>query len=156
MLTIRPVIDTDRAGIAKASAPIGGPVIVSNGLLYDLTTCAGLICERPRGWVLWHDHGKTREILALIAAPQGKGTGRALLEAAAADARAKGLSDMQLDTTNDNIRAIRFYHRNGFKLTDTVLHGFAEVLRLKGLPPDPVTGHDGEHIRDILRFAKAL
>ena len=116
----------------------------------------GLIAERDRGLILWHDHTETREILALIATPQGTGTGRALLDAALQDARDHGLNCAILDTTDDNIHAIRFYERNGFTLSETIADGFADILRLKGLPPDPVIGQTGTPIRDILRFTKQL
>ena len=155
-IPLRLIAQSDQAWVAEATERIGGPVIASGGILHDLRDRPGLIAEGDRGLIVWHDAGHTREILALLATPQGAGTGRALLGAALQDARDRGLTRASLDTTDDNTRAIRFYDRNGFTLAETIPDGFADILRLKGLPPDPVLGQTGAPIRDILRFTKEL
>jgi len=153
---LRPAGPPDRAWIAEMTKPVGGPIVVSGGALHDLRDRPGLVALEHRGLILWHDADNTREILALVAAPQGQGTGLLLLQAATLDAKARGLTRAILDTTDDNSRAIRFYERNGFAVEDIVKDGFAEVLLLKNLPADPVMGQHGQPIRDILRFAKTL
>jgi len=47
------------------------------------------------------------------------GAGRALMEAAAADARARGAPRLLLGTYQDNARAIAFYRKHGFELAGT-------------------------------------
>ena len=155
-IPLRLIAQSDQAWVARVTETVGGPVIASGGLLHDLRDRPGLIAERNRGLIQWHDTARTREILALVATPKGAGTGRALLAAALRDAQGRGLAEASLDTTDDNSRAIRFYQRNGFTHVETIRDGFADILRLKGLPPDPVIGQTGTPIRDILRFTIPL
>jgi ribosomal protein S18 acetylase RimI-like enzyme len=48
----------------------------------------------------------------------GAGVGRQLLDAVAASARAAGAARLLVMTTNDNLAALRFYQRRGFRLAD--------------------------------------
>ena len=56
------------------------------------------------------------EIVTLNAFREGVGVGRALIEAVTARARAAGASTLLVMTTNDNVGALRFYQRAGFRL----------------------------------------
>lgn len=66
-------------------------------------------------------------------APEARrhGIGRALLDAAAAHARDRGLLSLRLETQNDNLGAVAFYLTYGFRLS-----GFDDRLYLN-LYPDP-------------------
>ncbi|ALN93139.1 GNAT family N-acetyltransferase [Lysobacter gummosus] len=56
------------------------------------------------------------EIVTLDAVSPGAGLGTALIELAAQRARALGLQRLLTRTTNDNLDALRFYQRRGFRL----------------------------------------
>ena len=56
-------------------------------------------------------------MLTLHAEPRHPGAGTALLEAFEAVAREAGCTRIWLITTNDNVDALRFYQRRGFRLS---------------------------------------
>lgn len=61
---------------------------------------------------------------------------------------------MQVVTTNDNMRALRFYQRRGFRLV--ALHAGA-IERSRALKPEiPATGDHGIPLRDELLLARDL
>ena len=92
--------------------------------------------------------GEEAELVTLDALAQGRGAGRALIDAVAAVAREAGASRLRVMTTNDNLRALRLYQRAGFRL-EALRAGAVDVAReLK--PSIPATGLDGIPIRDEL------
>jgi GNAT superfamily N-acetyltransferase len=60
--------------------------------------------------------GDECEVLTLHALHRHRGTGTALLNAIEALARDAGCTRLWLITTNDNVDALRFYQRRGFRL----------------------------------------
>ena len=60
--------------------------------------------------------GDACEVLTLHAATRLAGTGTALLDAVVGIARGAGCARLWLVTTNDNVEALRFYQRRGFRL----------------------------------------
>ncbi|GHE00172.1 molybdopterin-guanine dinucleotide biosynthesis protein MobC [Allgaiera indica] len=68
---------------------------------------------------------------------RGCGVGSALVEAACAEARARGHSEVRLDVSDDNLRARALYERAGFTATGgerlgarAVLFGYREATRM--------------------------
>lgn len=99
--------------------------------------------------------GPSCEILTLHAASQWHGTGTALLTAVAAVATNAGCSRLWLVTTNDNVDALRFYQRRGFRLA--ALHpGAVDTSRAALKPEIPQTGTYGIPLRDELVLTKSL
>lgn len=140
---------------------LGGPMIVSNDELFDLrlhkariawrgATRAGLsVYRRLDPQVL--------EVLALKAAVPGQGVGSALLKDLVLIARVFDMRTIVLDTTNDNMRALRFYQRNGFTVQAWRCGAFRDVLTLKGMNPNaPFLGDDDIEIRDVVRLEKTV
>jgi ribosomal protein S18 acetylase RimI-like enzyme len=60
--------------------------------------------------------GDSCELVTIDSLDEGSGVGTALVEAVAKAARAAGCCRLWLITTNDNLRALRFYQRRGFEL----------------------------------------
>jgi ribosomal protein S18 acetylase RimI-like enzyme len=94
------------------------------------------------------------EIVTLDAAREGMGVGSALLAAVAAAAVARGCRRLWAITTNDNVRAQRFYAARGFALAKTHRGAVAEDRRLK--PSIPKLGAGGVPIVDELEYERAL
>ena len=91
----------------------------------------------------------THEVLTLHAAERGRGVGTALIEAAA-----ERLGRLWLITTNDNVDALRFYQRRGFRLV--ALHrGAVDESRARLKPEIPETGDHGIPLRDELELERA-
>jgi ribosomal protein S18 acetylase RimI-like enzyme len=98
----------------------------------DPAALDGVVAEgddgRPVG-LLMHRVAEGRcEVVALVVREEGKGHGRALMEAARAAGRAAGCERLWLITTDENQRALDFYRSLG--MTEVQRHtGFVDVVR---------------------------
>jgi len=99
--------------------------------------------------------GEDAELVSLDALRPGAGVGRALLDAVAATARAAGAERLLVMTTNDNLAALRFYQRNGFRMS-ALRPGAVDEARASVKPSIPETGHDGIPLRDEIDLVLAL
>ncbi|CCH16688.1 GNAT family N-acetyltransferase [Micromonospora lupini] len=88
------------------------------------------------------------EVVSLVAATPGGGVGTALLEAATTTAGEAGLARVWLITSNDNLRALRFYQRRGLRLVGVDRGAVDRARRLK--PEIPLVGEDGIPLHDEL------
>jgi GNAT superfamily N-acetyltransferase len=93
------------------------------------------------------------EILTLHADEQWHGTGTALVEAVGQLARRQGCTRLWVITTNDNVDALRFYQRRGFRLV-TVHRGAVDRSRASLKPEIPQVGAYGIPLRDELELDK--
>jgi GNAT superfamily N-acetyltransferase len=99
--------------------------------------------------------GNDCEILTLHAAARQKGIGTALITAVQDIAIDAGCRRLWVVTTNDNVDALRFYQRRGFRLVH-VRPGAVERSR-EGLKPEiPRLGSHGIPLRDELELEIAL
>ena len=83
------------------------------------------------------------------------GVGRRLLDAVAATARAAGAERLVVMTTNDNLVALRFYQRAGFRLAE-LRPGAVDEARAALKPSIPETGNDGIPLRDEIDLVLEL
>jgi GNAT superfamily N-acetyltransferase len=136
----------------------GGPVVVGHGVAYDLTTLPALVAVDPTGAVAgalaYALDGAALEVVSIVAARPGGGVGTALLAAAVAEARRRGLARVWLVTTNDNLAALRFYQRRGMRITGVDVGAVDRARRLK--PGIPTVGADGIPLHDELTLALRL
>ncbi|MEH6418211.1 GNAT family N-acetyltransferase [Pseudomonas sp. CGJS7] len=100
------------------------------------------------------DDAEQSEIVTLDALPPGNGLGSALIECAAQRARALGLSRLLTRTTNDNLDALRFYQRRGFRLYR--LTAGAIDLERAADPSIPLIGRHGIPLRDEIALVRPL
>ena len=128
------------------------------GRLEDTLTHPALIAQRDgrlAGVLTYVVEGDACEILTLHAAERHAGVGTALLRAAEDVARDSGCARLWLITTNDNVDALRFYQRRGFRLA--ALHrGAVDDSRSRLKPEIPIVGEYGIHLRDELELDKVL
>src|SRR5262249_36502166 len=121
-LVLRPLNDTDRSWLTEFMTERWGvPVAAGGGRLHRLDALPGIVAmngDRVAGVVTYLVEGDRCEIASIDAAPEGEGTGTALLDAACEAASAAGCRRVELITTNDNLRALRFYQRRGFVLSE--------------------------------------
>jgi GNAT superfamily N-acetyltransferase len=104
--------------------------------------------------VTWEIDGEDCELVSIDAVEEGNGVGTALLEAACAAAAAAGCRRVHLMTTNDNLRALRFYQRRGFVLRELRPGAVAAARRLK--PQISLIGDHGIPIRDEIVLERPL
>ena len=99
--------------------------------------------------------GDVCELLTLHAASSWTGVGSALLAAVQDLAREAGCRRLWVVTTNDNVDALRFYQRRGFRLTH-VRPGAVDRSRETLKPEIPRSGAHGIPLRDELELEMTL
>jgi GNAT superfamily N-acetyltransferase len=116
---------------------------------------AALLGDETVGLATYIVRGATCELLSLNSLREGLGVGRALVDAVAAAARAAGCACLQLITTNDNLHALGFYQRRGFRIVG-VNPGAVERARATIKPAIPAVAENGIPIRDEIELAMEL
>jgi ribosomal protein S18 acetylase RimI-like enzyme len=158
MIQVRPLREPDRAWAAAVERrEWGEPVAARLGELVGLDGLPGCVARRDgrrAGVTRYAVRGHECELVSIVAIEPGVGVGRALLEAVREAALAASCRRLWLITTNDNVRALRFYQRFGFDLA--VLHhgAVARARRLK--PAIPERGSDGIPIAHELEMRMEL
>lgn len=101
------------------------------------------------GHVTYRGDGERCEITTIQAFPRQGGVGSQLMDAVLRAARAEGYRVVWLTTTNDNLDAIRFYQRRGFRIK-AVRSGAVDRARKALKPEIPKVGMYGIPISDEL------
>lgn len=95
------------------------------------------------------------EVLSIHAAQRWRGTGTELLAELERIAYEAGCARVTLITTNDNVDALRFYQRRGYRLLR--LHpGAVDDSRARLKPEIPEMGEYGIPLRDEIELEKPL
>lgn len=134
-----------------------GPFIVSKGKVHDTRQLPGIIADdedRAVGLLLYSHEGGDIEIVTLDALEPLRGIGRLLLDAISARAVEVGVKRIWLVTSNDNVGAVAFYSRCGFRLVHVWLEAITKARSLK--PQIPLKDKNGVPIRDELEFEKRM
>jgi ribosomal protein S18 acetylase RimI-like enzyme len=132
-------------------------VVTGRGRLWRPAELPGFAAFEGRecvGLVTYELDGEACEIVTIDALREGVGIGSALLEAVVAEARAAGCERVQLLTTNNNVRALAFYQKRGFRLVRLVPGAIDEERKLK--PAIPKVDSAGLPIRDELHLELGL
>jgi len=154
---VRPLGEADRQWATGKLRELWGEGVVSRGRLLDATVLPGFVAEgdgEPAGLLTYRVDGGDCEVVTINAFLRGAGAGTALMEAVAAAARDAGCRRVWLITTNDNLRALRFYQRRGFRLA--ALHRDALDRSRELKPSIPEVGLDGIPLRDELELELTL
>ena len=106
------------------------------------------------GLVTYEFAGEACEIVTIDALQEGSGVGTMLLDAVADAARAAGCARVQLLTTNNNLRALAFYQKRGFRLVGLVPGAIDDQRKLK--PSISEVDSAGLPIRDELHLELPL
>ncbi len=157
-LQVRPLRDSDRAAVARfLGQHWGSPVQVAHGTVFRPAELPGLIAysasEPMAGLLTYEVRDTVLEIITLNAVPRQASAGTALVQEAVAEAARRGCGEVRLTTTNDNIEALRFYQRRGFRLAGLRPGAVTEARRIK--PEIPETGEHGIPLRDELDLSRA-
>ncbi len=132
----------------------GSPVIVACGRQHDVRELAGFVAVgrdgQRLGLVTYRVEPAGCHIVTLNSLKESTGIGTALVEPVIAEARQSGCRRVWLVTTNDNLRALRFYQKRGFALVAVHRNAVREARRLK--PEIPLAGLDGIPLRDEIEM----
>ncbi len=136
---------------AMIGADLGGRLQARRGEVVDVLGCAGIVAETPEGPVglLTFQLGDDdAEIVYVESSPRLAGVGTALLDAFRPLA---GGRRVWLVTTNDNVDALRFYQRRGFRISAVRL-GAVDDARISLKPAISSNGAYGIPIRDEIEL----
>jgi GNAT superfamily N-acetyltransferase len=155
-LRVRQRDESDRAEVEAFLAERYSLRVARLGRIEHPLDHPALVAERDgtlAGVLTYVLDGDGCEILTLHAAERFGGTGTALSEAVERLAADAGCARLWLITTNDNVDALRFYQRRGFRLA--ALHrGAVDDSRARLKPEIPPTGEHGIELRDELELEK--
>ena len=106
------------------------------------------------GLLTYSIDGDACEVVTIDAVTEGAGVGSLLMGSVADVARRAGCSRLWLVTTNDNVRALGLYRKNGFDVV-AVHRGAVDVSRrLK--PSIPLVNGAGVPIQDEIEMERRL
>ena len=121
-ITIRPVNKGDRPMLSWLVAELWGSELVAvHDNVLRPAELPGFIAERSRrvvGLLTYQFVGDFLEVVTLNALDRRAGIGTRLIEASVGTARHVRCRQIRLTTTNDNVDALRFYQRRGFRLAE--------------------------------------
>jgi GNAT superfamily N-acetyltransferase len=152
----------DRPAVAAFLAQRGATRVARRNQLIDPLEHPALLAEDQRGgrllgvltYVVDRDRAQC-EVLTLHAVQQWRGVGTALLQLVEQVAAQQGCGRLWLVTTNDNVDALRFYQRRGFRLA-ALRRGAVDDGRARLKPEIPTVGDYGIPLRDELELDKQL
>jgi ribosomal protein S18 acetylase RimI-like enzyme len=153
---VREATDLDRAAARELFArDFGRTKVVAYGEVMDIDQMPALVAVRYEdrsGALAYRLHGDALHIVALATDPmwQRSGVGGHLVAEAELLARRLNLRRLVVSTTNDNLPALYFYQRRGYRMThfvqnSVIMHTGQEASGFAGIP-----------VRDEIRLEKML
>jgi GNAT superfamily N-acetyltransferase len=162
--TIRPIEPRDLTWIrAELVRNWTSTTICSRGRWFDADALPGFVAIADNGvdriGLLTHtplpgEPGGDCEVITLSTIQQGRGAGAALLERAVRAARAAGCRRLFLTTSNDNLNALRFYQKRGWRIV-AVHPGMIDFARATHAAI-PLVGEHGVPLRDEIELEMRL
>jgi ribosomal protein S18 acetylase RimI-like enzyme len=138
---------------------LGGRQQARRGEVIDvLESGLGLVAERqgtPVGLLTYRLDADAIELSSMAADPEHAGIGSSLLETLERAVRAADRHWIWVVTTNDNLDALRFYQRRGFRIGE-VRVGAVDRARLSIKPSIAASGAYGIPLRDEIELVLDL
>ena len=157
-IRIRPIDESDRPMLAWLVAGLwGSEVVAVHGTSLRPAELGGFIAERSgrvAGLLTYQLVGDMLEIVTLNAIDRRAGIGTLLIDAAVGQARRSGCREVRLTTTNDNVDALRFYQRRGFRLAELRPGAVDQARQQK--PEIPRVGDYGIPLRDEIDLTRSV
>jgi GNAT superfamily N-acetyltransferase len=153
---VREATDRDRAAARELfERDFGGARIVAFGAVMDIDQMPALVAvvhAEPSGALAYQLLGDALHVVALATDPmwQRTGVGTYLIAEAELLARRLQLARVVVVITNDNLPALYFYQRLGYRLTDLVPAGIVAHTGQER------AGFGGIPVRDEIRLEKKL
>lgn len=131
----------------------GASYIAAHGKIYYAEKMDGFVAIQNKkvvGVVFYNLSKHECEIVALISEIENNGIGTALIKSVQDLAIENKCKRLFLTTTNDNIRALAFYQKRGFTISNIYVDAVKESRKLK--PQIPLIADNGIPIRDEIEF----
>jgi ribosomal protein S18 acetylase RimI-like enzyme len=131
-----------------------GTTMYVHGETIDVMVLPALVAGEREGLATYRVMDGEAELVSLDAVSPGQGVGTRLLAALTSRLRQQSVRRLWVTTTNNNLAALAFYQKRGFKLQRVRPGAVDETRRLKpGIPP---IGENGIPIRDELELCLDL
>lgn len=157
-IKIEAINETDQPVVSEIISRLwGDAMIVVHGNVYhnaDLDGLKAVIDGDIDGVLHYQVRAEECEILTLASLREGQGIGSALLAAVETVARHRHCTRLTLITTNDNLHALGFYQRRGFRLVG-LFPGQVDISR-QIKPGIPLIGDNQIPLRDELNLEKMV
>ena len=157
-IELRSVDETDREALRNRVVEAwGSEAVVAHGELMYPARVPGFVAlsgSKIVGHVAYRIDADTCEVVSIEASPRLGGIGSRLMDRVIEAARSAGCRTVWLTTTNDNLDALRFYQRRGFRLRSWREGAVTHARALK--PELPAVGSYGIPMRDELDLELAL
>lgn len=131
-------------------------MVISSGI-YECDTLNGFFLEEYGqiiGLITYWVRANEVEIISLDSRKEGKGIGSKLLEKVEDFAKQSNFKVVSLLTTNDNLNALKFYQKRGYRITEVIPNAVNEARNLK--PSIPLMGSEGIPLHDELKLTKII
>lgn len=102
------------------------------------------------GLITYRQKERMYEILTLNSLIENQGVGSALIKTLIDEANQKHIKSINVVTTNDNTKAIRFYQKHGFIISAIRINELKHSRSLK--PSIPLKGNDNIPLRDEIEL----
>jgi len=132
--------------------------VVVHGEIFDAETLPAIIAGEEEGLATYQirtaNEGKVAELITLDALSSGHGVGTALIEGLLSKLHSEGVKLLRVTTTNDNLDALRFYQRRGFRIVAVRPGAVDESRRIK--PSISTVGEYGIPVRDEIELERQI
>ena len=155
---IRPTDEHDRPFIREfITRRWKAEAVVAHGEIIYPAELPGFMAEHDHetfGLITYQIKNNQCEVITLDSLKEGQGIGTHLIEAVKTRAAKAGCSRIWVITTNDNLSALGFYQKRGFKIKAIAINAVEKSRILK--PSIPLTGYKGIQIRDEIELEMSL
>jgi len=110
--------------------------------------------DRLHGMATWMMSGRIMHVIAVNAFTELRGVGVALVDAMVEHARGAQVALLRATVSNDNVLALRFYQKRGFRVTG-LNRGIFDAMR-QAKPSIPLVGFDGIPMHDEFELELSL
>ncbi|MFX4302815.1 GNAT family N-acetyltransferase [Alicyclobacillus tolerans] len=136
----------------------GGEAMVSRGHVFYLHDLHSVMAKDENGYVgaatYRFDMENNCELMIINALSPASGVGTRLLAAVEQEASRRGCRRVWLITSNDNLDALRFYQKRGYRITAVYPGAIDEARSIK--PTIPLKGDHDIEIHDEIELEKRL
>jgi GNAT superfamily N-acetyltransferase len=140
--------------IESWSAPF---VVSKEGQIHHIDDVEGFIAEKegkPIGLITYMITNAECEVTSINSLEEGFGAGISLMNRLEESVKDVGCIRLWVMTTNDNLNALRFYQKRGYRLVAIHRDAMTYVRKLK--PDLPLIGMDDIPLRDMIELEKIL
>jgi len=155
---INPICSNDREWVTSVlTEQWGSTTIITRGISHLADELQGFIAYldgKRVGLITYTISNNECEGITLNSFIEGKGVGRVLIDTMKEVARKQRCKRLWFITTNDNLKALRYYQRHGFILAALYKNAIEQSRKIK--PEIPLIGLDGIPLRDEIELEMKL